>query len=224
IKQDPDYRIECVRVFLEIFIDCAYGDPGRLIQREAVYARRDGWKSNYPDIILPGNFQRFLITAGKKRFLITISPIPHWPDGMDYILHRQVVTACNFCVACFTATERLSFLEQSVRRRPVHCAVDTASTEEARIRSIDNRICITRFSYIAKSCIKNFNSPFLFQKNNQEIRLLKPLFYRTTTRNLENESPGYIHKCLSIIMERLDFSYTLFSFSAIMYTGLLNTL
>jgi hypothetical protein len=78
--------------------------------------------------------------AGHERLIFAPASAVPQPDGMNHMPRRQTVTPCDFGVAGLAAMERAAFGQKFGPGRAMDRAIDAATAEQRRVRSVDDGV------------------------------------------------------------------------------------
>src|SRR5690606_1751802 len=110
------------------------------LRRVAVDARADAREGDRAQRVFGGDLEGVAVARGEELGLARGTAAPHGPDGVDHVARRQPVAPGDAHLAGRAAAEAPALLEQLGTRGAVDRAVDAASTEERRIRGVDDRV------------------------------------------------------------------------------------
>src|ERR1700694_2095296 len=97
------------------------------ISRKSERACRDSGKRDRSKIVVAAKLDRAEIARGELRFLPTIAAVPNWPDGMDHVPRRKVISFCDLGVAGLAAAELAALDQQLKPSRVVDGAIHPAT-------------------------------------------------------------------------------------------------
>src|SRR5207249_565790 len=89
---------------------------------------------------VPGNRQAGAVAIRQDRGFAVNPATPNRADGVDHVPGRQAIAARQPCLARRTAAERAALGEQLGAGAAMDRTIDTATTEQRGIGSVDDRI------------------------------------------------------------------------------------
>ena len=122
----------------------AHGDACGAIGRESINAGRNRRKPDRCKAVGGGKIERRAIARCQQFFLALSAAAPHRTDGVDDMLRRQPIAACDFGRSGRAAAEIFAFRAQLGPGRAMDRAVDTAAAEQGAVRGVDDGIELKR--------------------------------------------------------------------------------
>jgi len=116
------------------------GNARGAIRREAVNTGRDSRESDRGEPMLGGKFERRAIAGCQQLLFVVAAAASHRPDGVDHMLGRQPIAACDFHGSGVTAAERPARGEQFRSGGAMDRAVDAAAAEQGAVGRIDDGV------------------------------------------------------------------------------------
>src|SRR5690554_4115233 len=90
--------------------------------------------------MLFGYFKTVFVTRSEELIFLGITTSPNRAYGMNDIFRYQLISLGDLCLSRWTSSQSATFFLKLRSGFPVNSSVHSASSQEGRISSIDNRI------------------------------------------------------------------------------------
>jgi len=139
-REAAEYHFKVFAGLAKKVCDRCNGDFSRRTYRVAVNAGADRRKGNTAKFIGNRQIERSAVAAGKQGRLILTAAAPDRADRVNNVFCRQVEAGGDFCIAGVSAAESPADLQQIRAGSAVNRPVNSATAEQAAVRSIYDSI------------------------------------------------------------------------------------